>query len=132
MKFSKGVIYFDGLCYVCAGEINHYRGLAGSEKFQFQDITSTEFNPKLHGLDPAQAHRVMHVRDTEGQLKTGVDAFRAIWKELPRYKFLYDLSSSSLVRTVLEAGYRAFVKIRPLLPRRKADCNQSPFCEIPK
>ena len=130
MKIPTGAIYFDGLCVACSAEINHYRKLPGSEKFAFIDINTAAFRAEEDGIDPYLAHKIMHVRDPNGNLKQGVDAFRAIWKELPRYYFLYRLSKIKAVRTVLEFGYSAFVKIRPYLPRRKADCSDSPYCDI--
>lgn len=125
-----GTIYFDGLCIACSTEINHYRKLEGAERFKFVDITEATFKAQDHGIDPFLAHKVMHVRDPLGNLHQGVDAFRAIWKELPRYRFLYHWSEKKPVRGILELGYRAFVKIRPYLPRRKADCSSSPYCEV--
>ena len=125
-----GTVYFDGLCIACSTEINHYRKLKGSERFNFVDITQADFKPEAHGIDPFLAHKVMHVRDTEGNLQQGVDAFRAIWREIPRYQFLYNLSKKFWARGIMELGYRGFVKIRPYLPRKKADCSNSPFCEI--
>ncbi len=132
MDLQKGVIYYDGLCVACSTEINHYRRLPGSENFLFLDITKPEFDPLKHGLDPKAVHKVMHVKDKAGQLRTGVDAFRAIWQELPRYRFLARWSERGLVRSGLNAGYNLFVKIRPFLPRRKADCSESPYCEVSK
>jgi predicted DCC family thiol-disulfide oxidoreductase YuxK len=132
MKTPSGMIYFDGLCLACSSEINHYRRLKGSEKFSFIDITVPGFQPESHGIDPHQVHQVMHVRDTDGQLHQGVDAFRAIWRELPRYQFMYHLSERKTVRRILELGYKAFVRVRPYLPRKKLDCSQSPYCEIQK
>lgn len=128
----QGTIYFDGLCRVCSAEINHYRRLTGSENFLFVDILSADFDAKKHGLDPSQVHKVMHVRDKAGRLYTGVDAFRAIWQEIPRYRRLAKWSENRIVRLGLEFGYETFVKIRPYLPRRKADCAASPYCEIAK
>ena len=132
MESKIATIYFDGLCIACSTEINHYRKQKGAEKFLFIDITSAEFIPEEHGIDPKQAHRLMHVRDTQGELKQGVDAFRAIWIELPKYHFLYSLTRFKFVRWILEIGYNLFIKIRPYLPRRKADCSASPYCEIKK
>jgi predicted DCC family thiol-disulfide oxidoreductase YuxK len=133
MRPDQGVVYFDGLCMACSAEINHYRKLEGAEHFDFVDITANGFEPAAHGLDPHKVHKVMHVRDREGVLHEGVEAFRTIWKELPRYHFLWRLSDSPAVRPVLELGYRAFVVARPYLPRRKAlDCSASPYCEVPK
>ena len=130
MESQIGAIYFDGLCIACSTEINRYRKLAGSEKFAFIDITGSDFKAAEHGLDPRLAHKVMHVKDPEGKLHQGVDAFRAIWKELPRYQFLYKLSGRRSVRRILEWGYDGFVIARPYLPRRKGDCSASPYCEV--
>ena len=130
MKIIKATIYYDGLCIACSAEINHYRKQPGSEVFSFVDITDSTFNAVEHGVDPYKVHKVMHVRDPRGNLHQGVDAFRAIWNELPRYQFLYRLSEKKTVRSVLELGYNAFVKVRPYLPRRKSDCSQSPYCEV--
>ena len=130
MKSELGTIYYDGLCIACSTEINHYRKQAGSENFKFIDITDPQFRPEDHGIDPFLAHKFMHVRDPKGKLHQGVDAFRAIWQELPKYRFLYQLSEKAWIRSILEIGYNGFVKIRPYLPRKKADCSASPYCEI--
>lgn len=130
MKSQTGTIYFDGLCIACATEINHYRKQRGSENFIFIDITSLTFKPEDHGIDPHLAHKVMHVKAKDGKMHQGVDAFRAIWLELPRYQFLYKMSGNKAIRTILDLGYNAFVKIRPYLPRKKSDCTSSPYCEV--
>jgi predicted DCC family thiol-disulfide oxidoreductase YuxK len=130
MNSQLGAIYYDGLCRVCSAEINHYRRLPGAERFSFIDITSGNFKAEEHGIDPFLAHKVMHVRDPQGQLHQGVDAFRAIWSQLPRYQGLYRLSQTKFVDLFLQVGYQAFVKIRPFLPRKKSDCANSPYCEV--
>jgi len=126
---SQGVIFYDGLCIACSAEINHYRKLKGSESFQFLDITSPEFDAKTHGLDPFLVHKVMHVRSPDGVLHQGVEAFRCIWSHLPSYRFLFHATDNRLAKAVLNLGYQGFVRIRPYLPRRQADCSASPYCE---
>jgi hypothetical protein len=32
----------------------------------------------------------------------------------------------------MELGYVVFSKVRPYLPRKKFDCDGSPYCEIPR
>jgi predicted DCC family thiol-disulfide oxidoreductase YuxK len=109
MKLQSGVIYYDGLCIACSAEINHYRKQAGANRFSFVDITQPDFKAEEHGIDPFLAHKIMHVRDTQGVLRQGVDAFRAIWQELPRYQFLVRWSERKAFRSILELGYRFFV-----------------------
>lgn len=130
MKSSSAAIYYDGLCRACSLEIDHYRKQSGAEKFSFIDITKADFTPESHGIDPLLVHKVMHVRDPEGNLHQGVDAFRAIWKELPKYRLLYSLSKRTLPRSLMELGYKVFIQIRPYLPRKKEDCSKSPYCEL--
>ena len=132
MNISKGAIYYDGLCRLCSAEINHYRRLKGSESFEFVDITLPLFDAQAQGLDPHKVHRVMHVRDVDGVLYEGVAAFRAIWRQLPRYRLLAGVSENPVVSSLLELGYRSFIKVRPYLPRKKADCSASPYCEVSK
>lgn len=126
----KGSIFYDGLCVLCSREINHYRNQKGSDRFEFLDITALEFDATKHGVDPRAVHKVMHVRDTSGHLFTGPDAFRAIWKELPKYQFLYRWTDNQIARRLMSIGYAGFVRIRPYLPRKKADCATSPYCEL--
>lgn len=125
-----GEIYYDGLCKVCSAEIEHYKKQTGAHRFVFVDITHGSFDAKKAGLDPFQVHKVMHVRSPDGNIHTKVDAFRAIWKELPKYQWLYKLSGVTPIRKSMDLGYIAFSKIRPYLPRKSADCSQSPYCEL--
>lgn len=125
-----GSIFYDGLCVLCSREIEHYRRQVGSERFEFIDITTPDFDPAIHNVDPAAVHKFMHVKDPAGQLHTGVEAFRAIWKELPRYNFLYRWTDNKLAQRLMKIGYSVFVQIRPYLPRKKDDCNKSPYCDL--
>lgn len=128
-KSSTCKVYYDGLCPLCSREIDHYRKQEGVEKLSFIDITAADFDAQKEGLDPRAVHKVMHVRGTDGRVKTGVDAFIEIWKILPRYRWASKLAQQSLVRPALDLGYQVFATVRPFLPRRKRDCEASPYCE---
>ncbi len=122
-------VYYDGLCPLCSREIKHYRKQSVGEKIQFIDITLPDFKAKNEGLDPSFVHRVMHVKTARGEIKTGVDAFIAIWEILPRYQWLARLSKRPVVHFILGQGYIIFAHLRPFLPRKSRDCAQSPYCE---
>lgn len=126
----KSKIYYDGLCILCSKEIEHYKKQQGSDKFDFIDICDPVFNPSEHGVDPFQVHKIFHVKKSNGVLLTGVEAFRFIWSQLPRYQRLYAMTDNIFAKKVLNFGYDLFIKIRPLLPRKKSDCSASPYCEI--
>lgn len=132
MVDRKVTVYFDGLCHLCSREISHYRKMKGSEQLAFVDITHPDFRPEKEGLDPERVHREMHVRKADGSLAIGVDAFIAIWEVLPRYHVAARLGRSSVPNLFLRAGYQVFAAVRPFLPRRSAECSESPYCQIPK
>lgn len=125
-------VFFDGLCPLCSREIDHYRKQQGSEKLTFIDITSDTFDAAGEGLDPRRVHKVMHTRDQSGKLYTGVDAFVAIWDILPKYGWLAKIARNGLARPLMDFGYNVFAAVRPYLPRKTKDCEQSPYCDTHK
>lgn len=123
-------IYYDGLCQLCSREMEHYQKLNGSEKFGFIDITSQNFNPLEQGLDPVAVHKVMHIKSTlTGEIKTGVDAFIEIWRVLPSYRWASRVASWPLVKALFKVFYALFARYRGYLPKRKLNCDESPYCE---
>jgi predicted DCC family thiol-disulfide oxidoreductase YuxK len=123
-------IYYDGLCHLCSREIDHYKKNPASHQIRFVDITHKDFNATQEGLDPFAVHKAMHVKTSTGEVKTGVDAFRAIWQVLPGYSLLYKITGVAALRPILDLGYKIFAEqIRPRLPKRKANCDQSPYCD---
>lgn len=120
-------VFYDGLCVVCDKEISQYKKMRGSEKIQFIDIFSVDFNAERENVDPKKIHIEMHAKDSTGQILTGVDAFRLIWSNLDSLNWLATLSRRSPISQMLNLGYKMFVQIRPLLPRKS--CETSPLCE---
>jgi|GEM_PF-4314637 len=72
----------------------------------------------------------MHVKNPSGLLHKGPEAFRAIWKQLPKYQFLYRWTDNSITQRLMSIGYTGFVRIRPYLTRKKVDCATSPYCDL--
>jgi len=128
MSQSGITVYYDGLCQLCSREIEHYKKMDGASNILFVDITSSGFEAEAEGLDPHKIHQSLHVRDANGQIHIGVEAFIVIWSQLNSLKKIAPLASFGPVKRTLEAGYFLFAKIRPLLPRKK--CSDSPYCEV--
>lgn len=122
-------VYYDGLCRLCSREIEHYRRQKGAENIRFMDITSAQFDAAKEGVDGRKVHQVMHVRKGQN-IYTKVDAFIEIWKQLPRYSWAATWARKPVIRWVLDGGYEIFAKVRPYLPRKKQNCEDSPFCEL--
>jgi predicted DCC family thiol-disulfide oxidoreductase YuxK len=123
-------IFYDGKCKVCSLEMDHYKKLNRPEVFQFIDISSSNFKADSYGLDSNQVQKEMHVLDRNGQLKVGVDAFIAIWNELPRYRWLTGVVNQKWVRPFADLGYKCFATIRPILPKNKSMICDDGSCRI--
>jgi predicted DCC family thiol-disulfide oxidoreductase YuxK len=98
--------------------MDHYRTRVKDEAVRFVDITAADFDVRRHGLDPARVHRVMHVKTGE-EVRTGVEAFVALWQAIPCYRWLARLVRTPGIHALATAGYHTFARLRPYLPRRK-------------
>jgi predicted DCC family thiol-disulfide oxidoreductase YuxK len=123
---SELKIFFDGKCVVCDAEINHYLKLDSDKNLKAIDITSPSFSANDYGLDDKEIHIHMHAIDDKGNIYTGVDSFREIWRRLPYYNKLVPLSEVDILKPAYNLGYSIFAKyIRPNLPKKKCD---SDYC----
>jgi predicted DCC family thiol-disulfide oxidoreductase YuxK len=120
-------LFFDGLCPLCAREIAHYRKHIPAGTAHYLDITAADFDARAHGLDPGRVHREMHVKVGE-EVRTGVDAFIAIWEATTRYRWAARLARLPGIHFVLTLGYAVFARMRPLLPRLPRPLCESGTC----
>jgi predicted DCC family thiol-disulfide oxidoreductase YuxK len=56
----------------------------------------------------------LHLRQPDGALVSGAAAFAGLWRALPRWSWAGRLLGSGLGLWLLEAGYRAFLAVRPV------------------
>ena len=121
-------VYFDGSCYLCAHEIEIYRAKDTENRLEMVDISAPAFDAKLEGVSSKEVRRVFHVRDKDGNILKGVNAFVAIWRELGVLGLLVRLSEYQLFKCVMDLAYSAFAVVRPLLQKRKK-C-ETGVCEL--
>jgi predicted DCC family thiol-disulfide oxidoreductase YuxK len=111
-------VFYDGGCPVCSREIALYQRLADGTPTapQFIDVSraDAEIAP---GLSRADALARFHIRNGRGDLVSGAAAFIALWRATPRFRWLGRVASVPPIPTMLEWGYRGFLKLRPLWRR---------------
>ena len=83
-------VLYNDKCPVCAFEIEHYRALCMRHGVDLAFEKISENGPTLQasGLSVTDAKKRLHVLASDGQVKVGVDAFLALWAQMPIYKFL--------------------------------------------
>lgn len=118
-------VYYDGSCPLCSIEIGHYAACRGAQRLRFVDVSAPGADPGP-GLAQEAALRRFHVRRADGRLLSGARAFAAIWAVLPGWRLAARLAALPGVTPVLEAGYRAFLPLRPALSRIAARVGARP------
>lgn len=97
-------ILYNGECPVCRFEIGHYAAHAGRHglPLRFDDLNAADLG--LWGVSADEAARRLHVMH-EGRLLSGLDAFRALWSAMPRYRWLARVAGLPVVRPALSFVY---------------------------
>lgn len=114
-------VFYDGSCFVCSTEIEHYLGLDHGGKLLAVDISTADFDPELFGISLGAFMSELHAIDTSGRIYRGVEAFWAIWQAFPPatvYGLLGAIITMPLVNRAARLLYKGFARIRRYLPKR--------------
>ena len=105
-------VFYDGKCGLCSKEINHYRKIAAIGIFDWQDITESADSLKEEGISLSQGLKLLHVKDEEGLLHMGMDAFIVIWKQLKGWRVLAFFVGLPIMHQIASLSYRCFANWR--------------------
>lgn len=90
MGMGKLTVLYNDQCPVCALEIGHYRGLSLKRNLALEFEPISEMGEMLTStkMTADEAKKRLYVRLPSGEVRSGVDAFLAIWDTLPGYRIL--------------------------------------------
>lgn len=109
-------VLYDGACPLCRREIDLYRGLQPGTPVCFADVSDIA-QPLPPGTTREQLLARFHVRDTDGRLLSGAQAFLALWATMPGWRWLARAGRLPGAAWVMERVYRLFLRVRPALQR---------------
>jgi len=109
-------VLYDGACPLCRREIGIYRGLQSSTPVCFADVSDAA-QPVPPGSTREQLMARFHVRDTDGRLLSGAQAFLALWAALPGWRWLARVGRLPGAAWAMERAYLRFLRVRPALQR---------------
>ena len=105
-------VYFDGMCGLCSAEIRYYQSIAPPDVFEWIDIAANPAPLFALRISQAEGLRILHVLDANGDLMIGVNAFRAIWNALPRWRILSQIIRVPGIYQSAEFLYQKFADYR--------------------
>jgi len=112
-------VLYDGACPLCRREIGLYRGLKPLQSDApvcFADVSDAAV-PLPPGTTREQLLARFHVRGRDGELRSGAQAFLALWAELPGWRWLALAGRAPGAAWLMERTYRLFLRWRPTLQR---------------
>ncbi len=89
-----------------------YKAQPGADNVCWIDITQVDAAELGPDLSREAAMARLHLRNADGTLVSGAQAFTSLWTSLPRWAWLGRLLGSGIPLRMLEAGYRLFLTLR--------------------
>ena len=96
-------VYYNESCSICRAEINLYKK-QNIKEINWIDITNNAVAEKNTSKDNKSLLRRLHVEDN-GKVYVGAEAFLLIWKNIPKYKFLYLFFKIPIIFTLFSFFY---------------------------
>ena len=96
-------VYFNNSCKICRAEIDLYK----KEKIaqiNWIDITNNQDAKLETKKNFDELLRRLHVKK-DGKIFSGAKAFLLVWKNIPKYKFLYSIFSLPIIFQIFSIGY---------------------------
>ena len=109
---NRPIVFYDGGCPLCRREIAHYQRIVKDGQIQWLDIMDSGDTLQAHGLSWQQAMQRIHVKDSDGHMVSGAAAFAALWRHIPRYRFLAVLVTLPGIHWIAEQVYSVFARRR--------------------
>jgi predicted DCC family thiol-disulfide oxidoreductase YuxK len=113
-------VYYDGSCNLCSREIQVYMRADTQKAIKWCDLADPSIDLTNEPFERIDALKQLHVKDSSDRYHIGVDAFLAIWKQLPAWVWLYHVARIRPVKIILNKAYAVFAKHRF---RRSIHCN---------
>ncbi|WP_299968351.1 thiol-disulfide oxidoreductase DCC family protein [uncultured Roseobacter sp.] len=89
---SETEVLYNADCPVCRREIDHYARLTKAQALPLRYTDLSAAHLQEWGVTADAAARRLHVRK-QGEILAGLPAFVALWRALPRYRWLARLVS---------------------------------------
>ena len=103
-------IWYDGDCPVCRQEVALYPRIDRDGRIDWIDITALADGDLPSGKSRADLLGRFHAREADGPWQVGVDAFAAVWRVLPGFRYFAFLFRLPVIRQIAQVAYLGFLR----------------------
>jgi predicted DCC family thiol-disulfide oxidoreductase YuxK len=96
-------VYYNNSCNICRAEINLYKK-QNIKNIKWIDITNNKFAEKETLKNDQTLLRRLHVKDGT-KVTGGAKAFLLLWKNIPKYKYLYFFFKTPIIFSLFSFFY---------------------------
>ena len=96
-------VYYNNSCKICKTEIDFYKKQKIDE-IQWVDITDGSSVTRDTGKKSHALLRRLHVEEN-GKIIGGAEAFLVLWKNMPKYRFLYRILKLPIIFSIFNVSY---------------------------
>ncbi|MDB4990451.1 MAG: thiol-disulfide oxidoreductase [Myxococcaceae bacterium] len=114
-------LLYDGECPLCVREVRFMKWLNYKGRLALEDIASPDFEPSRYGRTLEQLMGHIHAVLPDGQLVTGMEAFRRSYAAVG-FGAVFAPTGWPLLRPLFDAAYNWFAKNRLRLTGRGHVC----------
>ena len=97
-------VYFNNSCKICKAEIDLYKK-EKVKQINWIDITNNKSARSDTNKNYEELLRRLHVKK-DGKIFSGAEAFLLVWKNIPKYKFLYIFLNFQLFFKFFQLGMK--------------------------
>ena len=114
-------VYFNNSCKICKSEIDLYKKEQINE-INWIDISNNRQAKIETKKDFKELLRRLHV-EKDGKIFSGAKAFLLVWKNIPKYKFLYKIFSLPIIFQIFSIGYETIAFFLYLKNKKQINTN---------
>jgi predicted DCC family thiol-disulfide oxidoreductase YuxK len=106
-------VWWDSACPLCTREISLMKSLDSENRISFIPITKATSINNTCPIDKKTLLARFHAQEEGQDIVDGAAAFAAMWRQIPRLRWLGNAARNGVVLWVLERVYRGFLVVRP-------------------
>jgi predicted DCC family thiol-disulfide oxidoreductase YuxK len=108
----KPQVYFNSACPVCRAGIDSQREVMGLYGIDIEWIDINK-NPEAVwqlGATVEEVRERLHIKDEQGRIHVGSEAFKALWVRTPTQRWLGSLLGLPILSSIARALYNVFAR----------------------